>query len=219
MGNFGRRTLHHELLKEGCGISEYKISKILKAAGLSSKYGRKKCHNVHTSKIVAERYIAENLYPKLGSEDRSREIWSMDFTEEKVAGRTVISCGIVSVNGKQLVARLSGCRNNKDAACHTLRQGIQRFGKPYMLMTDRGSPFISKAFHDELVALGIRHSMSRPHTPVDNRFIETFWKSMKTEIGKVKHLSVESYLFILDYYEHYYNYLRPHSSLGYSTPL
>ena len=219
IGNFGRRPLHRELKKEGISISERRISKILKNAGLRSKYGRRKGRNVHTNKTVAEKYIAANLYPGLTEADRHKEIWSMDFTEEKVSGKKVITCGIVSVNGKQLIARLSGCKNNQIAACQTLRDGIARFGAPYMVMTDRGSPFVSKSFHDELNAHGILHSMSRPHTPIDNRFIETFWKSMKTEIGKVSHLSVDSFLLILDYYEYYYNHLRPHSTLGYCAPM
>ena len=217
--SFGRRVLHRELSKTGIQVSEHRISRILKEEGLRSKYGRKKCHNVHTCQSTAEKYIAENLYPTLSPAEKALDIWSMDFTEEKVDGRKVITCGIVSVNGKQLVARISGCRNCKEAATETLQLGVSRFGKPYMVMTDRGSPFVSKSFHDMLEELGIRHSMSRPHTPVDNRFIETFWKSMKTEVGKVKYLTVDSYLMILEYYEHYYNYIRPHSATGYRAPL
>ena len=100
----------------------------------------------------------------------------------------------------------------------TLIKGIKRYGVPYMVMTDRGPQFVCKEFYDILQQKGIIHSMSRPHSPVDNRFIETFWKSMKIEIGKVNHLNVEQYLMIVDYYEYYYNYLRPHSSLVYLTP-
>ena len=219
LGSFGRRVLHNELAKADVHISEHRISRILKDAGVRSKYGRKKCRNVHTNKETAEKYIAENLYRALGAAAKSMDVWSMDFTEEKIEGRKVITCGIVSVNGKQLIARVSDCRNSKEAALETLRQGLERFGKPDMVMSDRGSPFVSKAFHDELEMLGIRHSMSRAHTPVDNCFIETFWKSMKTEIGKVRQLSVERYLQIMEYYEYYYNYLRPHSALAYRPPL
>ena len=218
-GSFGRRALHYELKKENISISEHKISRILKELGLQSKYGRRKCHNVHTCKESAERYISDNLYPNLSKEDQCKEIWSMDFTEQRVDGKKVISCGIVSVNSKQLIALVSDVRNNKQSACRALKQGIEQYGVPYMVMTDRGSPFISKSFNDELAACGTLHSMSRPHTPIDNRFIETFWKSMKTEIGKVTHLPVESYLSILGYYAQYYNNIRPHSTLGYLTPM
>ena len=86
-------------------------------------------------------------------------------------------------------------------------------------MTDRGSPFTGKAFHELLEREGIEHSMSRAHTPRDNRYIETFWQTMKTEIGPVKEMTIAEYRMILEYYEYYYNNLRPHSALGYRPPL
>jgi putative transposase len=226
-GNFGRRIIHRELLKGNISISEPKITKILKYEGLSPKYGRKRGTNLHTHKATAEKYVQENIYrqmEKSGDEEvvkhlKDKTIWSMDFTEEKVNGKKVTTCGIVDVNKKVSISIIPNCGNTSEAAVACVKQGIAAFGMPYMIMTDRGSPFTSKSFHDLLVNEGIIHSMSRPHTPVDNRFIETFWKSMKVEIGKVSHLSVEQYLMILEFYQYYYNYQRPHSSLDYHAPL
>lgn len=218
-GNFGRRTLRKLLLKEGIRISEHKIGAILKAEGLRSKYGRKKGKNVYTAQEVSEKYISENLFPQLKEKERKKDILSMDFTEQKVNGKKVYTCGAININSKVLAAELCGCKNDSEAACTTLKMAIEAHGVPYMIMTDRGSPFVSKTFHDLLDEYGIKHSMSRPHTPSDNCFIETFWKSMKIEIGKVAHLSVEQYMFVMEYYKHYYNFERPHSSLDYLTPL
>lgn len=41
---------------------------------------------------------------------------------------------------------------------------------------------------------------------------------MKTEIGSVKHYTVEQYKMIVEYWVNYYNTERPHSSIGYLTP-
>ena len=218
-GNFGRRTIRKLLLEEGVKVSEHKIAKILKAHGLRSKYGRKKGKNVYTAPEVSEKYISENLFPTLTEKERTYDILSIDFTEQTVSGKKVYTCGAININSKALVAEFCGCKNNGAAACATVEKAIEEHGVPYMIMTDRGSPFVSKSFHDLLEKYGIRHSMSRPHTPSDNCFIETFWKSMKIEIGKVAHLSVEQYMFVMEYYKHYYNFERPHSSLSYSAPL
>lgn len=86
-----------------------------------------------------------------------------------------------------------------------------------MIMNDRGSPFVSKRFYKLLKTKNIVHSMSRPHHPSDNCYIETFWKSMKTETIVTKNSTVESYIKMIRYYEYYYNHKRPHSSLGYKT--
>ena len=219
MGNFGRRTLRQELMKEEVIISEKRISGIMKKLGLRSKYGRRKTKNLHTHEKTAEKYIHENLYKKLSEEEKRLEIWSMDFTEKKVKGKTIYTCGIQSVSRKILIARITGEKNDAATAVKTMMQGIERYGKPYMVMTDRGAPFTSKSFKETVERYGILHSMSRPHTPVDNIYIETFWKTMKTEIGEVEHLTEEEYYLIMDYYEYYYNFLRPHSSLGYCPPV
>lgn len=211
--------IHRELEKENISISEKKIGKILKIQGLSSKYGRKKGKNVYTSAKVSEIYIAENLYPKLTKEEKKGRILSIDFTEQVVSGRKVYTCGAININTKVLEGEVCDCKNNSEAACAVVEMAIKEYGVPDMVMTDRGSPFVSKAFYKLLKRYGIKHSMSRPHTPADNCFIETFWKSMKTEIGKVGHLTIEEYKIVMEYYRYYYNNVRPHSTLGYCPPL
>ena len=108
---------------------------------------------------------------------------------------------------------------DSNLAITAIERAIEVHGQPYMIMTDRGSQFTSKAFYDIMQEKNIKHSMSRPHTPTDNRYIETFWKTMKTEIGKTSHLTPTLYRLVIDYYINYYNTLRPHSSLNYLTPL
>lgn len=49
---------------------------------------------------------------------------------------------------------------------------------------DRGAQFVSRDFHAMMEDWAIKHSMSRPRTPIDSRFIETFWKTMKVELVK-----------------------------------
>lgn len=218
-GNFGRRTIYHELQKAGIHISQYRIAKILKEQGLYSKYGRKRGTNVHTSAKVSEKYIKENLFKQLSKEDKAKNILSMDFTEQKVNGKKVYTCGAININSKVLEGELCDCQNNSEAACKVVEMAIKEYGVPYMITTDRGSPFVSKEFQNLLESYGIIHSMSRAHTPVDNCYIETFWKTMKTEIGNVTGLTKEEYKLVMEYYRYYYNNERPHSTLGYCPPI
>lgn len=216
-GSFGRRMLKKILGKKGIIMSEQKVSKIMKYLGLCAKYGRRKCKNVHTSE---NKYIQENHFAKLSVEERKAlEIWSMDFTEEKIEGKKVYTCGVISVNRKILVGYAQGKRCTTGIALDAVRQALSEYGAPDMIMTDRGAQFTGKEFRDMIEGLNIKHSMSRPHKPVDNRFIETFWKSMKVEMGKLDHLTQETYRMLVEYYIYYYNNLRPHSTLGYRAPL
>ena len=218
-GSFGRRVLKKELEKTGIRVSEYKISRILKAEGYRSKYGRKKVKNVHTSEHTSK-YIQDNLYAQLTPEQKSSmEIWSMDFTEEKINGKKIFTCGIISVKSKILVGYAQGYRCTTELAMEAVANAMLAYGIPDIVMTDRGAQFVSRDFHAMLEDWGIRHSMSRPHKPVDNCFIETFWKSMKVELGKPTLLTEQTYRMVIEYYIFYYNNLRPHSTLGYRPPL
>lgn len=100
--------------------------------------------------------------------------------------------------------------------CYQRYAGIRNSRHDY----DRpGAQFLSRDFYGILEELGIKHSMSRPYKPVDNRFIEAFWKSMKVELGSTELLTEQTYRMVIEYYVYYYNNLRPHSSLGYVAPL
>lgn len=218
-GNFGRRPIRKILLERGINISERRISKILKKYELVSKYGRKRGKNVYTSENT-EKYIKDNLFALLSKEERSeKNIWSMDFTEQKIGGKKIFTCAIISVAKKMIVGFSQGYRCTAALAIEAVKKAIKEFGVPDMIMTDRGTQFTSKEFYDIMQENKIEHSMSRPHTPVDNIFIETFWKTMKTEIGQPKAFSEDQYFIVVEYYMHYYNYLRPHSTLNYKAPL
>ncbi len=218
-GSFGRRVLKKELAKTNVVVSEYKITKILKSYDVCSKYGRKRCKNVHTSKNT-EKYIRENIYAQIPDAVRKQmDIWSMDFTEQIVRGKKIYTCGIISVNKKILVGYSQGKQCISALAVETVRKAIEEYGIPDMIMTDRGAQFTSKAFFEIIEEYKIQHSMSRPHKPIDNVYIETFWKTMKIEIGKLALLNEQTYAMVVEYYVNYYNNLRPHSSLGYKPPL
>jgi len=207
------------LEKDHIVLSEYKISRILKSYALCSKYERKRCRNIHTSKNT-EKYIQNNLLAGLSPEKRAcMDIGSMDFTEEKIEGKKIYTCGIISVNSKVLVGYAQGSRCATELAMEAMANALLEHGIPDMVMTDRGSQFIGRNFHAMLENLGFRHSMARPYTPIDSRFIETFWKSIKVELGQTSLLNVQTYRMVVDYFFYYYNNLRPHITLNYHTPL
>lgn len=128
-GSFGRRMIYQELKKENITISERRITKIMKSLGLESRYGRKKAKNVYTNKKVAEKYIKQNIFQILhfdiGLPLTNYKIWSIDFTEQKVSGKKVISCGIISVNTKEIVELNINCKNDTDSAVETVLKNME----------------------------------------------------------------------------------------------
>ena len=88
------------------------------------------------------------------------------------------------------------------------------------IQTDNGSEFFG-FFDKELRRLNIPHYFIYPHSPKQNSYIERSHLTDEYEFyrqGKMRS-SVKDLLLLLKEWQYKYNYLRPHQSLGYLTPM
>jgi transposase InsO family protein len=96
----------------------------------------------------------------------------------------------------------------------------QRRIRSQRVMTDNGSPFVSRLFAQACQALRLRHIRTRPYRPRTNgkaeRFIQTllrewaYGKTYETSAGRRR--ALPSWL-------RYYNERRPHRALGMNPPM
>ena len=87
-----------------------------------------------------------------------------------------------------------------------------------MFHSDRGSQYASEDHRDALVASGIACSMSRRGNCHDNAVSESWFSTLKFELGDtfVSHAEAERLLF--EYIEVDFNQKRMHSTLDYVSP-
>ena len=93
--------------------------------------------------------------------------------------------------------------------------------KGLIIHTDRGSQYTSKRYQNEVREIGVVSSMSGAGNPYDNALMESFYKTLKTEllINGSFETEEEAKNAIFEYIEIYYNRQRLHSSLGYLSPV
>jgi transposase InsO family protein len=85
--------------------------------------------------------------------------------------------------------------------------------------TDRGSQYASENYRRRLKDLGIAVSMSRRGDCYDNAVVESFFDTLKTEIGiEVFESRAHARRALFDYIEVFYNRRRRHSALGNISP-
>ena len=86
--------------------------------------------------------------------------------------------------------------------------------------SDRGSQYCSESFRGYISLYRMRQSMSRVGDPWDNAPVESFFKTLKTELcgDRAFGSRVEARREIFEYLEVFYNRKRLHSTLGYQTP-
>ena len=90
-----------------------------------------------------------------------------------------------------------------------------------MVHADQGSQFISHNYPRLPKHWSITQSMSRRGNCWDNAVIESFFKTLKTETiyQHPKLISVKTMKGVISEYMGHYNHIRPHSTIGYLSPV
>ncbi len=105
------------------------------------------------------------------------------------------------------------------AFCLEALEASVQFGLPEIANSDQGSQFTSEDYRTALTRREIRISMDGRGRCMDNIFTERLWRTIKYEDIYIKaYETIEEARAGLSEYIHFYNYERPHQSLGYQTP-
>ena len=84
--------------------------------------------------------------------------------------------------------------------------------------SDCGSQYASDDYVSALDRRGFTASMSRRGDCWDNAVVESFFSTLKVELGSVFEDATDARTKIGEYIDGFYNYRRLHSSLGYVSP-
>ena len=97
-----------------------------------------------------------------------------------------------------------------------LIMAIWRRGRPQELLhhSDQGSQYTSEPFQRLMADHGIPCSRSRSGNVWDNAAMESFFSSLKTDRTRK-----QAHADVFDYIERFYNPTRPHSTIGYLSPM
>ena len=103
--------------------------------------------------------------------------------------------------------------------CLSALEDALRITKPIILNTDQGSQFTSHKWVNTVLSNDIKVSMDGKGRWADNIFIERFWRSVKYEEIFINppddFIELKSNI---KRYINFYNNVRPHQSLNYTTP-
>ncbi|SMO51966.1 Integrase core domain-containing protein, partial [Balnearium lithotrophicum] len=88
------------------------------------------------------------------------------------------------------------------------------------VQTDNGSEFIGE-LEDYLKERGIEHYFSYPRSPKTNAHVERFIQTVEKELWMIEGTEpkIDEMNRKLFRYLNFYNFVRPHQSLGYKTPV
>ena len=206
---YGYERIHVLLRREGWLINHKKTYRIYCQQGLHLRRKRPRRH------VCAAHRLAR---PELSS---INQCWSMDFVSDNLFnGRRFRALTVVDNFSRECLAiHVEQAIKAEDVVgvMENLRLLTNR--RPSRIQTDNGSEFISKALDKWAYQNKVTLDFSRPGTPTDNPFIESFNGSFRDECLNIHwFLSMEDAQEKIEHWRKEYNQDRPHSSLNHQTP-
>lgn len=148
--------------------------------------------------------------------------WAMDFLSDWVVGEDKQSVRLFNlVDECSRMALWTEAHKSIRAKKVTdiLDKVIEWRGKPQYIRCDNGTEFTSSDLETWASTHGIELKFIQPGKPSQNGIIERLNGTLRKECLNLEWFdSIEQLNSKLQQWWHIYNYLRPHSSLGYKTP-
>jgi len=216
----GSPRLTRKLRERGKTCGRHRVARLMRENDLNARRKKRfrKTTDSNHSYPCAENLVARDftvLAPNL--------VWVSDVTFIPTRERWLYLAVTLDLFPRKVVGWGMGTENDTDLVLRALDMAVKdRRPEPGLIFhSDRGSTYAATAFRDRLAHCGIRASMSRKGDCWDNAVAESFFSSFKNEWmpeGGYDTVS-EAMADVFRYIEIFYNRERPHSTLGYLSPV
>ena len=171
-----------------------------------------------------EHGIAPNRRPGPGAgPTKANVLWVADFTYVPTQEGWLYVAGVMDQGSRRILGLAMGARIDTPLAEAALRQALTGRGRVRGVFhhSDRGVQYASTSYRKLLKKARLEPSMSRRANCYDNAHMESFWGTLKAELlaGRTFATRAEAHLAIFEYVQVFYNRVRLHSALGFTSPV
>ena len=218
--NYGSPRVAKELKSQGISCSENRVARLMKANGIKA---RTKLKFKATTDSKHNLPVAPNLLNQRFTADGPDSVWVSDITYISTNEGWLYLAGVLDLYNRQVVGWSADQRMTRQLTIDALEKAIIRRspGPGLIHHSDRGLQYAARDYQQILKQHGMIVSMSRKGNCYDNAVMESFFKTLKTELVYQRRFATreEAKKMLFDYIEIYYNRQRIHSTLGYKTPV
>jgi putative transposase len=205
---YGYRRLHVLLRREGWPVNHKRVYRLYRLEGLviRQKIPRRK---------RSSRYRGDRL-----DITRPNQTWAMDFVSDTLFdGRPIRVLTVVDCHTRESLAIEPRASFRAFHVAEALDRISRDRGRPKSIRCDNGPEFAGRVLDQWAFFNRVELDFSRPATPTDNAYIESFNARLRQELLNAPwFLSLADAKAQMDQWRKAYNEQRPHTALKNLTP-
>jgi len=216
---YGSPRVHFELGAQGERVGRNRVIRLMQLQNLKARIPRR---YRSTTMSDHDQPIAPNLLNRKFEAAAPNQRWVGDTTELRIgsSGQKLYLAAIVDLFSRFAVGWAVSAVNDRHLTLKALDMALRRRCPDDGLLhhSDRGSTYASEDYRKALEAHDITCSMSRRGNCYDNAAMESWFSTVKSELGECFESYADAKEQLFDYIEVFYNQQRRHSSIGYASP-
>jgi putative transposase len=220
-GTYGSPRVHAELRRRGWRVNHKRVERLMAASGI---VGHRPRRRRSLTKADTSAPPAPDLLGRLFDPDRPDVAWCGDITYIPTDEGWLYLASVLELASRHLLGWSMGDCHDAGLVCDALQAAVATRGRQRMddtiFHSDRGAEYASAVCIDTCERLGLRRSMGRTGSCLDNAVAESFFATLKVELVDRHryHTRAEARASIFAWIA-WYNRRRLHSTNNYLPPL
>jgi putative transposase len=220
-GTYGSPRITAELGRRGWRVNHKRVERLMRSHGIVGDRPRRRRSLTKPDAAAAP---APDLLGRLFDPDRPDVAWCGDVTWIPTDEGWLYLASVIDLASRHLLGWSMSAHHDARLVCDALDAAVATRGRSRMdatiFHTDRGGEYTSAACIQACQRLGLRRSMSRTGSCLDNAVTESWFASLKVELVERAHYRTraEARAAIFRWIA-WYNQFRLHSTNGYLPPV
>jgi putative transposase len=221
-GTYGSPRITDDLREAGWRVSEKTVAKIMREQGLRARAHKR---GKHTTRRGKGRWRAPDLIGRDFPATTVNQKWYGDGTEIETDEGKLFLDSVLDMGSRRIVGFAMDAHHDAELAHAALAMAVAiRGGKEaitgVIMHTDQGSEYTATTFRAACDRMGIRQSMGRAGSALDNAVIESWHSTLEFELrGRERFATKAEARCKVAAWIDEYNRDRKHSSVGMRSPI